>query len=81
MGSQDIYFLLAIALMVAALILKIPIPYLGRVGLGNLILPVITLLARAFLPPQLTGYLLFIFLLALILSIYFWLSWWPLGKG
>lgn len=69
LDQQSVYAILAVVGIVFAIYMGIPLPFIGARNL--LFLTIIFLLARAFLPIELTGYLLFLILLAFIVYSFF----------
>lgn len=67
-SSQDLFLLLAIGLIVLAVVLNIPLPYISRSNL--LFLTIIILLARGLLPSRYFSTVFFVSLLTLILLVF-----------
>lgn len=67
-SAQDLFLLLAIGLIVLAVVLNIPLPYISRSNL--LFLAIIVLLAKGFLPSQYFSAVFFVVLLILLFFVF-----------
>lgn len=76
LSSQDFYALLAVILILAAILLNIPIPYIGAQNL--LFLAIVYFIARAFGQAQLISFILFILLLVMLLRAFLPIPYFPL---
>jgi len=68
-SSEGFYALLAVLLLLVVIYLDIPLPYVSAPQL--LLVTIIFLIARAFLPDVFIGWILGIFLLVFVLKIFF----------
>lgn len=69
LNDREVYAILAVAVILFMIYTGIPIPFIGARNL--LFITLLFILARAFLPDYLTGYLFFFILLAIVVYSFF----------